>query len=206
MMTKTIKKKFRSVLFLFTVVVSVGCVVNQSTSTVGENIFAENRILQVDACDLNGNRQALTKVDIGYGDRAYFGYTNEHKQLVRVEANEIILQSKDERLTKKGRYCKDEAKVAGVKRDGYDEGHIIADSLGGVSNAYNITPQVSQLNREGIQAQMEEGLRQALYKGKKVTDFVAIIEYPDTPTQIPLKYHFEFKVNGKLNVFDFENK
>lgn len=200
------KKIVRGILFLFTAVMLSGCVVNQSTSTVGENTFAENKTLQVDVCDLNGNRQALTKVDVGYGDRSYFGYTNEHKQLVRVEAKEIILQGEEETLTKKGRYCKDEAKVPGVKRDGYDEGHVIADSLGGVSNAYNITPQISQLNREGIQAQMEEEIRQALYKGKKVTTFVAVIDYSEATTQTPYKYHFEFKVNGQLNVFDFENK
>lgn len=195
-------------IFVASTFILVGCeyILPSAQSTVGSNLLMNNRLLQVDACDFNGNRQALVKVDIGYGDRLYLAYTNEHKQVVRIEANEIILQSKDERLTKKGRYCKDEAKVPGVNRDGYDEGHVIADSLGGVSNAYNITPQVSQLNREGIQAKMEEELRQALYKGKKATEFVAIIEYPDTSTQTPLKYHFEFKVSGKLRVFDFENK
>lgn len=183
-----------------------GCDFIVPVSSVGENTFISNRQLEVEACDLNGNRQALVKVDIGFGDRLYFGYTNEHKQLVRVEAKEITLQGKEELLTKKGRYCKDEAKVQGVKRDGYDEGHVIADSLGGMSNAYNITPQNSKLNREGTQAQMEEEIRQSLHANKKVTDFVAVIEYPKVTTQTPIKYHFEFKINNKLKVYDFENK
>ena len=51
-----------------------------------------------------------------------------------------------------GRYCNDEAKVPGVEEPDLDEGHVIADSLGGVSNAYNITPQNSTLNRHGDQA------------------------------------------------------
>ena len=37
---------------------------------------------------------------------------------------------------------------------------MIADSLGGVSNAYNITPQNSTLNRHGDQAYMEKAIRE----------------------------------------------
>ena len=52
-------------------------------------------------------------------------------------------------------------KVSGVENKDLDEGHIIADSLGGVSNAYNITPQNSTLNRHADQAYMEKMIRDA---------------------------------------------
>ncbi|MBM7663980.1 hypothetical protein JOC25_000436 [Solibacillus kalamii] len=72
-------------------------------------------------------------------------------------ANEIILQDDhNEPVLSSGRYYPDEAKVPGVESDVLDEGHVIADSLGGVSNAYNITPQNSTLNRHGNQAYMED--------------------------------------------------
>lgn len=60
-------------------------------------------------------------------------------------------------------------------------GHVIADSLGGVSNAYNITPQDSTLNRDGDQAYMEKVIRDA---GGR-SNFTAVITYPSTTTQIP---------------------
>ncbi|EAD5352205.1 hypothetical protein EVB16_15050, partial [Listeria monocytogenes] len=46
---------------------------------------------------------------------------------------------------------------------------------GGVSNAYNVTPQDSTLNRHGDQIYMESLIRSA----GGVTDFEAIITYPD---------------------------
>ena len=58
---------------------------------------------------------------------------------------------------------------------------MIADSLGGISNAYNITPQDSILNRRGDQAYMERNIRQVC----GATIFETIITYPDTETQIP---------------------
>ena len=69
----------------------------------------------------------------------------------------------------------------GQKEPDLDKGHVIADSLGGVSNAYNITPQDNVLNRYGDQAYMEKVIRSA----GGCTDFEAIITYPDTKTQIP---------------------
>ena len=105
---------------------------------------------------MSGYREPNVVVDIGYGDREYWAFTNEYGQLVRVIADEIILQDdSNEPVLSSGRYYSDEAKVPGVESDVLDEGHIIADSLGGVSNAYNITPQDSTLNRHGDQAYME---------------------------------------------------
>ncbi|WP_407372195.1 hypothetical protein [Carnobacterium sp.] len=42
--------------------------------------------------NLSGYRQTNVVVDIGFGDREYWAYTNEYGQLVRVVANEIVVQ------------------------------------------------------------------------------------------------------------------
>lgn len=183
-----------------------GCSMLETVNSIAPNDLTLNREITTDACDKNGKRQSNVKVDVGYGDRVYYAYTNQYKQLVRVEAAEIIAQSKSEPLTNKGRYCNDEAKVEGTKRDNFDEGHVIADSLGGVSNAYNITPEDSQLNREGAQAQIEEKMRQELYAGKKITEFTAVITYPDTETKTPTHYQFTMRVNNKIKQYEFDNK
>lgn len=164
--------------------------------------FAGYTLIEVDGGDTSGYRQSKVVVDIGYGDREYWAFTNKHGQLVRVIADKIILQDDaSEPVNSSGRYYSDEAKVPGVESDSLDEGHVIADSLGGVSNAYNITPQDSTLNRHGNQAYMEKGIRDA----GGATDFEAIITYPNTKTQIPSKYKYTYTLMGNKIVDSFEN-
>ena len=175
----------------------------QETLNDPEDIFSGYRLIEVDGGDLSGNREANVVVDIGFGDREYYAFTNEYGQLVKVIAKEIILQDeKKEPVNSKGRYYDDEAKVPGVESKNLDEGHIIADSLGGVSNAYNITPQDSTLNRHGDQAYMEKVIRDA----GGCTDFVAIITYPNTKTQIPSHYSYTYTINGNVINDEFDNK
>ncbi len=177
-------------------------------SEIKAKIEAENlNVETIDACNLSGNRDANTIVNIGAGNREYYAKTNENKQLVEVYANELILQNdKKEDVKSSGRYCNDEARVEGTESSKYDQGHVIADSLGGVSNAYNITPQASELNRHGQQADMEEQLREALAAGKKVTNFHAIITYPNKKTQTPTHYQFTYKINDRKFSESFDNK
>ncbi|WP_419955107.1 DNA/RNA non-specific endonuclease [Neobacillus niacini] len=164
--------------------------------------FAGYKLIEVDGGDVSGYREPNVVVDIGYGDREYWAFTNEYGQLVRVIADEIILQDdNNEPVTSSGRYYSDEAKVPGVESDTLDEGHIIADSLGGVSNAYNITPQDSTLNRHGDQAYMEEVIRSA----GGATHFEAIITYPNTETQIPSSYQYTYTLMGNEIVDKFDN-
>ncbi|HEO8418827.1 DNA/RNA non-specific endonuclease [Niallia sp. FSL W8-0635] len=175
----------------------------EETPTQSKNeLFKGYKLIEVDGGDLSGNRESSVVVDIGYGDREYWAFTNKYGQLVRVVADEIILQDDDsEPVLSSGRYYPDEAKVPGVESDVLDEGHIIADSLGGVSNAYNITPQDSTLNRHGDQAYMEEVIRSA----GGATNFEAIITYPNTKTQIPSSYHYTYTINGNVITDSFEN-
>lgn len=175
----------------------------ESTSdNTQEDIFAGYKLIEVDGGNLSGNREANVVVDIGFGDREYYAFTNEYGQLVKVIAKEIILQDDStEPVNSNGRYYNDEAKVPGTESSDLDEGHVIADSLGGVSNAYNITPQNSTLNRHGDQAYMEKVIRDA----GGCTDFIAIITYPDTTTQIPSHYSYTYTINGNVINDEFDN-
>lgn len=188
-----------------------GCSMPQETETISKSevIYeeppisdSEYTVITVDGGDLSGERQANVKVNIGFGDRVYWAYTNEYGQLVKVTADTIILQDEQtEPVNSNGRYYPDEAKVPGTERKDLDEGHIIADSLGGVSNAYNITPQDSILNRHGDQAYMEKTIRDA----GGCTNFTAIITYPDTTTQIPSHYDYTYTINGQVIQDSFDN-
>ena len=174
----------------------------ESNSANKEDMFDGYKIIEVDGGDLSGHREPNVAVDIGFGDREYWAFTNEYGQLVKVVAKEIVLQDDSkEPVNSNGRYYPDEAKVPGVESKDLDEGHVIADSLGGVSNAYNITPQNSTLNRHGNQAYMEKVIRDA----GGCTDFLAIITYPNTTTQIPSHYSYTYTINGNVINDEFDN-
>ncbi|MFD1781627.1 DNA/RNA non-specific endonuclease [Fredinandcohnia salidurans] len=177
-------------------------VVEETPTQPNNELFSGYKLIEVDGGDLSGYREPNVVVDVGYGDREYWAFTNEYGQLVRVIADEIILQDdSNEPVLSSGRYYSDEAKVPGVESDVLDEGHIIADSLGGVSNAYNITPQESTLNRHGDQAYMEDAIR----KAGGATKFEAIITYPNTETQIPSSYQYTYTLMGNVIVDKFDN-
>lgn len=174
----------------------------EEKTTSSKDEFKGYKLIKANACDLSGSREANVVVDIGFGNREYWAFTNEYGQLVRVTAKKITLQNdRTEQVTSSGRYCRDEAKVPGVERKDLDEGHVIADSLGGVSNAYNITPQDSTLNRHGDQAYMEDAIR----KAGGATDFEAIITYPNTKTQIPSRYKYTYTIKGNRVVDEYAN-
>ncbi|MFC0188619.1 DNA/RNA non-specific endonuclease [Fictibacillus aquaticus] len=172
------------------------------TSVNGDFDYSKYPPIVVDGGDMSGYREQSVRVDIGFGDREYWAFTNEYGQLIRVEAKKIIIQNPNtEHVTSSGRYYSDEAKVPGTESQELDEGHVIADSLGGVSNAYNITPQDSILNRHGDQAYMEKVIRDA----GGCTDFVAVIQYPNTQTQIPNHYKYTYKIQGRSVTDEFDN-
>ena len=175
--------------------------INSNAETIEFNGALYN-IIQVDGGDLSGDRKANVAVDIGFGDREYWAFTNEYGQLVYVYAVKITPQDDEsEPVNSSGRYYSDEAKVPGTEHKDLDEGHVIADSLGGVSNAYNITPQDSTLNRHGDQAYIEKVIRDA----GGCEEFFATITYPDTSTQIPSHYHYEYILKGEKVIDDFDN-
>ncbi len=160
-------------------------------------------MIEVEGGDRNGDREPNVAVDIGFGDREYWGLTNEYGQLIYVLAEEVNLQNEDiEEVNGDGRYYSDEADVPGTELDTLDQGHVIADSLGGVANAYNITPQDSVLNRHGEQAYMESAIRDA----GGCDNLEVTISYSGTDTQIPSGYRYEYELMDHLMIDEFENK
>lgn len=174
----------------------------KATGTTDGFDYSKYTLIVVNGGDMSGYRQPNVKVDVGFGEREYWAYTNEYGQLIRVEAKNVTLQNPNtEHVLSSGRYYSDEAKVPGTESPELDQGHVIADSLGGVSNAYNITPQNSILNRHGDQAYMEKVIRDA----GGCTDLVAVIQYPNTQTQIPNHYKFTYKLQGRSITDEFDN-
>ena len=181
---------------------AVSSVYSESVETPSSVSHDGYTLIEVYGGELSGYRAANIVVDIGFGDREYWAYTNEYGQLVRVVAAEIILQDDaTEPVNSQGRYYDDEAKVPGTENANLDEGHVIADSLGGVANAYNITPQDSVLNRHGDQAYMERNIVQA---GGAI-NFEAVMTYPDTITQVPSYYKYTYTINGYQVIDEFQN-
>lgn len=172
----------------------------------GKIFFNEKKytILEVSGGDVSGEREPNVAVNIGFGEREYWAFTNEFGQLEFVYARKIILQNdKTEPVNENGRYYDRAANVEGIETNVYDRGHVIADSLGGVANAYNITPQDSFLNREGEQSQMEGLIRES----GGCSNFIGKIKYPNSSTQIPESYMFKYDLEKELNVKNsFENK
>lgn len=172
----------------------------------------------IKACDMSTTRQKNVVVDIGfdssYANRDYYGYTNRYGQLTLVEAAQIIPQSESEENVvwgysgdgKELRYCKSEARVIGSEPSKYDRGHVIADSMGGVANAYNVTPEIEYINVKGAQYKMETMFRVAFANAQTVTDFQMKIYYKDKKTNVPYKYAVKFKIDGKQHSYSALNK
>ena len=100
--------------------------ITQSNSENTDDMFAGYKIIEVDGGNLSGHREPNVAVDIGFGDREYWAFTNEYGQLVKVVAKQIILQDDSkEPVNSKGRYYPDEAKVPGVESKFLDEGKQI---------------------------------------------------------------------------------
>lgn len=173
---------------------------------------------EVSVCDMTTTRAENVVVDIGfdskYTNRDYYGYTNKYGQLTLVEASQVIAQNENYEDVVAGRsglgaelrYCKTEAQVTGSKPAEYDRGHVLADSMGGVANAYNITPQIEEINVNGAQHQMEQMFRVAFANKQTVTDFQMKMSYKNKNTNIPYKYAVKFKIDGKQYSFSAYNK
>lgn len=160
----------------------------------------------VATCDMTGTRKANVVVDVGYGAGNYLARTNKFGQVVEMYAQELSLQTEQTEQTVEGRYCADEANVPGTEDYNLDQGHIIADVLGGVGNAYNITPQNSSVNQEGGEwYNMEQDIRDALGNGQLVSNFHVLISYPNSETQTPNQYRAAYNLNGEARELITDN-
>ena len=68
----------------------VSSVYSESAETPSSVSHDGYTLIEVYGGELSGYRAANIVVDIGFGDREYWAYTNEYGQLVRVVAAEII--------------------------------------------------------------------------------------------------------------------
>ena len=50
-------------------------VAEEDSTQSNDDLFAGDKLLEVDGCNLSGTRQAKVVVDIGYGDREYWAFT-----------------------------------------------------------------------------------------------------------------------------------
>ena len=89
--------------------------ISQGGETQVSDIFQGYRIIEVAGGDTSGHREANVAVNIGFGNRDYWAFTNEHGQLIKVVADEIILQDDyTEDVNSDGRYYSRMADVPGV--------------------------------------------------------------------------------------------
>jgi hypothetical protein len=132
--TKALIKDGRTYLPIRAVLEGLGSKVgwNSETKTVvvdkpsdKEELFEGYTLIEVDGGDLSGHREPNVVVDIGFGDREYWSFTNEYGQVVKVIADEVLLQDEEnEEVLDSGRYYYDEAEVPGTESKYLDEGHI----------------------------------------------------------------------------------
>ncbi len=66
----------------------------------------------------------------------------------------------------------------------YDRGHLVAETLGGPNNSWNVVPMYQWFNRRGPYRKMELTLESALAQGKQVL-FSATINYGNSDGRIP---------------------
>lgn len=144
----------------------------------------DNTFSKVTLCSYNVGRNPNVKVDIGAGDRSYYAYTNEYSQLAFITADQIIVQNEStDGVTDSGKYCDQPAEISG---DGTPK-LVIADSLGGASNAYNV---ISSIN---AYSQLEQIENEILAYGQ-ATDFRVAISYQNTETNTPSTLEFSYKL------------
>jgi hypothetical protein len=137
---------------------------------------------------LSGYRESKVVVDIGFGNREYWAFINEYGQLVRVIADEHQSDSIKPVLSS-GRYFSNEAKVPGVESNVLSEGHILADPLGGVSNAYNIPLHKIVHSTDKV---IKFTWKVRIVRQLELLIFEAIFTYPNTEKQIPSSYQYTF--------------
>lgn len=82
--------------------------------------------ITVNGGDICGERKTDAIVDVGFGDRAYYAFTNSYGQLVEIIADEIILQDENnEAVLDSGSYYFERANVCGTESEYLDKGHVI---------------------------------------------------------------------------------
>jgi hypothetical protein len=124
---------------------------------------------------------------------------------VRVKIDQsVVAAERDKNLIGKIRSLKSQYGVDGkqMKRipQNDDGGHLIPNSWGGNSDAMNIVPQNSKINRGGKWGGSETIGYNAAQRGNTVERTIKL-EYPDNNSLRPSCFILEQKINGQTNVY-----
>lgn len=186
-----------------------------STDTTFMNIlpfkYYGNRFVKLEDQTIHdGNREANVVVNGGFNDdyarRNYYGFTNEFGQLSYYKADKIIDQNDDVEPVKSDGRFGTPADVYGTATEDepegrdFDRGHVMADSLGGAPNAYNMTPQDAYLNEHSIEVGIEGRARNG-----NIKQYTSIPLYDSTTTQTPYAYFTSFVDDGRYVEWFFYN-
>ncbi len=165
-----------------------------------------NNELEFPQNNLDVYREPNSKVNVGFDangaiEREYWSYTNEYQQTEFLHADQIKPQDNElekDFIDSEGRYfvVTDDGEITSDQSrpgviSGYDAGHIVADSLGGNSTTYNITPQISWLNQNGIVRQYETDI----LRNGGAYDFNSRMYYYDDDSLIPNRYYVTYFID-----------
>ncbi|MEU6603066.1 DNA/RNA non-specific endonuclease [Streptomyces flaveolus] len=132
-----------------------------------------------------------------YTDSAYhYTYTTDAQGRPRVAQAVPLLSGSGNRQP-----C--QTTVGGWGGTGYDGGHLIADSFGGVTQRYNLVPMPAKLNRPGgLFYKFEDAARGCLKTSHTtVTLYHVGVTYPSTITVIPSSYRMRMEIRDKHHKF-----
>lgn len=163
---------------------------------IDEELF-DNEELKVSTCSYNVSRKPNVKVNIGYGSRQYFAYTNEYGQLAYISADEIIVQDEStESVNDSGQYCDGPAQISGDS--GTTAKTVISDSLGAASNSYNVIPAGNVYS--GL-----ESIENEILANGGATEFKAYFTYDTTDSTTPHMISISYKIGSQLVEYNFNN-
>lgn len=163
---------------------------------IDEELF-DNEELKVSTCSYNVSRKPNVKVNIGYGSRQYFAYTNEYGQLAYISADEIIVQDEStESVNDSGQYCDGPAQISGDS--GTTAKTVISDSLGAASNSYNVIPAGNVYS--GL-----ESIENEILANGGATEFKAYFTYETTDSTTPHMISISYKIGSQLVEYNFNN-
>lgn len=163
-----------------------------------------NEEITIDPCDTNKKLSANAKVDIGYGNREYYAYTNENAQIMYITAKAIYPQNADiEAVENNGTYCAD-FELAASEGD-IKQTYLINPKYGGVSNSYNLTNQASSLDEMGDLYEVQRKIDYYIYHEQLIEDLEIQLIYLDTNTQVPSSYEISYSVEDKTYSYSINN-
>lgn len=164
--------------------------------------FEGYTFIESDSEDLSEKKLPNVVVDIGFGERKYYAFTNEYGQVEKILADEVITKSSENNLYLEGeKYYREEETKVQLNNTNYVYSYLMPMSLGGQRNIYNISIQNDELSQYGPPAY----IRKTINSANGCSDFSIHMVYSDTLTDIPEGYIITYTINGKVKCSEFYN-